>query len=83
MTGGREIPVSDKSRRATAQPGDAAGGQSEQLERTARKADTSAAPVERFRSWRTIVSYSSYGEAERAVDWPLDQGFAVGLGLVE
>jgi hypothetical protein len=38
---------------------------------------TAPEPVGDSRQRRTLASYASYAEAERAVDWLSDQGFAV------
>lgn len=43
----------------------------------AKTATGSPAPATDSRSRVTIASYSSYGAAERAVDWLSDQGYAV------
>jgi uncharacterized membrane protein len=41
-----------------------------------------ATPVETASRRRTIVAYTDYRDAERAVDWLSDQGFAVERGAI-
>ena len=41
-----------------------------------------ATPVETSSRRRTIASYTDYRDAERAVDWLSDQGFAVERGAI-
>ncbi|HEX2411769.1 MAG TPA: general stress protein, partial [Solirubrobacteraceae bacterium] len=43
---------------------------------------TKATPVETSARRRTIASYTDYQDAERAVDWLSDQGFAVERGAI-
>lgn len=71
------MSVSDNMQRLTKRADEAVADGKRQIKRTAENAKAAAEAVDASRARRSIASYSTYAEAERAVDWLSDQGFAV------
>ena len=71
------MTVSDKMQRLTARTDAAVAERKAQIKQAAERASADAEPVDPSRPRRAIASYSTYAEAERAVDRLSDQGFAV------
>jgi hypothetical protein len=71
------MAVSDNMQRLTERAGAAVAERKAQLKQAADDARADAEPVDASRARRAIASYSTYVEAERAVDRLSDQGFAV------
>jgi hypothetical protein len=71
------MAVSEKIQRLTKRADEAVAQRQEQIKQAAEKARAAAEPVDASRPRRSIASYSTYVEAERAVDRLSDQGFAV------
>jgi hypothetical protein len=71
------MAVSDKMQRLTARADAAVAERKAQIKQAAEHARADAEPVDASLPRRAIASYSTYAEAEGAVDQLSDQGFAV------
>jgi hypothetical protein len=71
------MAASDKIQRLTARTDAAAAERKAQIKQAAEHVRADAEPVDASLPRRAIASYSTYAEAERAVDRLSDQGFAV------
>jgi hypothetical protein len=71
------MAVNDNVSKAGKQASEAAAKTKKEIKETARYAETAADEVELSQPRHTIASYSNYRDAERAVDFLSDQGFAV------
>lgn len=76
------MAVSDRIKRLSGQADEDVARKREKLGNAVADMGAIANPVESARPLRTIASYSSYADAERAVDWLSDQGFAVRQGAI-
>lgn len=71
------MAVSDKMQRLTARTDAAVAEQKARIKHAAEQVDADTEPVDTSLPRRAIASYSTYAEAERAVDRLADEGFAV------
>jgi hypothetical protein len=71
------MAVSDNMKQVRKQASEAAAKKKEEIKETVRYADVAADSVELSQPKHTVASYSKYEDAEKAVDWLSDQGFAV------
>jgi hypothetical protein len=71
------MAVSENMQRLTKRADEAVAERKAQIQRAAENAKAAAEPADASRPRRSIASYSTYAEAERAVDRLSDQGFAV------
>ena len=71
------MSISDNMQRLTRRGGEAVAESKRQIKQAAGDAKVAADAVDASRPRGSIASYSTYAEAEHAVDWLSDRGFAV------
>ena len=71
------MTVKDNLKQRSDQAREAAPEKKDEITEAVRYAEVAADEVELSQPKHTVASYSKYGDAEKAVDWLSDQGFAV------
>lgn len=71
------MAVSDHVKQVGKQASEAAAKKKEEIKEAVRYAEVAADSAELSQPKHTVASYSKYRDAEKAVDWLSDQGFAV------